>query len=163
MRKRPSRARRVGTAVAALALALVAMNASAGLFEKLFGRSNPAEPLPPEKAFHVQAKAVDARTVMTTISPAPEHYIYKRTVQFALRDVEGARLGAVALPTGIRKKDPFFGDIEVYTNPFQVILPIERHTGVRATFTVIASYQGCNERLGICYPPTQTSIVVSIP
>ncbi|MBQ1766093.1 MAG: hypothetical protein IIZ92_24800 [Aquincola sp.] len=56
----------------ALSLALASLSASAGLLNKVLGRSDPSEPLPPEKAFQIKVEAVDDRTVVPTLTRARE-------------------------------------------------------------------------------------------
>ncbi len=53
--------------------------------------------------------------------------------------------------------DPFFGMIEVYKVPITVNLPLERSPKAEG-LTVYATYQGCNEKLGICYPPIEKTV-----
>lgn len=149
--------------VVALCLALWSVNASAGLLDKVLGRSDPSEPLPPEKAFQVKVEAVDTKTVIVTLTPAPEHYLYRKAIRFAAKDARGVRLGPVVLPVGVKKQDPFFGETEVYTGPIQVTLPLERAGGVPASLSVVVFYQGCNGRLGVCYPPTQNEFPMRLP
>ena len=162
MLKDRARVFRLGGAVA-LCLALVSVNASAGLWDKVLGRSDPSEPLPPEKAFQIKVEVVDGKTVIATLTPAPEHYLYRKTVRFAAKDAKGARLGLIALPKGTTKQDPFFGETEVYTKPVRVTLALERAPGVPASLSVVVFYQGCNGRLGVCYPPTQTEFPIRLP
>ncbi len=150
-------------AALALFLGLASVDASAGFLDKVLGRSDPSEPLPPEKAFQIRVEALDGKTVIATLTPAPEHYLYRKTVRFAAQNAKGARLGAVVLPKGIKKQDPFFGETEVYTQPVQVTLPLERAAGVSASLSVVVFYQGCNGRLGVCYPPTQTEFPIRLP
>lgn len=162
MRKSPSRGRRASAAVA-LSLAVASLNASAGLFDKVLGRPDPSEPLPPEKAFRIKVEAIDRKTVIATLTPAPEHYLYRKTVRFAAKDAKGVRLAGMVLPNGTKKQDPFFGETEVYTQPVQVTLPLERAAGVPASLSVVVFYQGCNGRLGVCYPPSQAEFPIRLP
>lgn len=150
---------RLGSAVTVL-MALASINANAGLLDKILGRSDASELLPPEKAFQIKVKAVDGKTIVATLAPAPDHYLYRETVRFAAKD---AHLGPVTLPPGSKKQDPFFGETEVYTRPVQVTLALERTGGVPAWVSVIVFYQGCNERLGVCYLPTQAEFPIRLP
>ncbi len=55
------------------------------------------------------------------------------------------------LPKGGIKSDPLFGEVAVYTQGYSVNIPIALNGAT--TFTLIAKGQGCNEPIGICYPP----------
>jgi len=47
--------------------------------------------------------------------------------------------------------------IEVYKVPITVNLPLERSPKAEG-LTVYATYQWCNEKLGICYPPIEKTV-----
>ncbi|MBL8317856.1 MAG: protein-disulfide reductase DsbD N-terminal domain-containing protein [Burkholderiaceae bacterium] len=121
------------------------------------------DPLPPEQAFPLKVEALDATTLLVQFTPAPDHYLYKSKISFALNDAAGARLHAAAMPAGVPKKDPFLGDQEVYRQPVRISLPLAREAGKPAKFTLVATYQGCNERIGLCYSPIDTSFDFSLP
>lgn len=122
-----------------------------------------AEPLPPEQAFQLKVQAHGAKTLVAQFTLAPGHYLYKSKISFALKDATGARLEAVSMPAGVLKKDPFLGDQEVYPQPVEISLPLARETGRPAKFTLIATYQGCNEKIGLCYAPIETSFNFNLP
>ena len=60
-------------------------------------------------------------------------------------------------PSGEMKNDPYFGLIEVYKSPVVAEIVLERAPKGKA-LTLYASYQGCNEKLGICYPPIEKTV-----
>lgn len=122
-----------------------------------------ADPLPPEKAFPLKVEALDAKTLVAQFTPAPDHYLYKSKISFALTDATGARLNAVALPPGVARKDPFLGEQEIYRQQVQISLPLAREAGTPAKFTLVASYQGCNEKIGLCYSPIETPFEFKLP
>uniref|UniRef100_UPI0025C23FBB protein-disulfide reductase DsbD n=1 Tax=Aquisalimonas sp. TaxID=1872621 RepID=UPI0025C23FBB len=55
------------------------------------------------------------------------------------------------LPEGDVIDDPNFGPMEVYHEPVEVYIRLERPAAESLTLT--AHYQGCNEPTGVCYPP----------
>ena len=122
-----------------------------------------ADPLPPEQAFPLKVQALNARTLVAQFTPAPDHYLYKSRISFALKDATGARLEAVAMPAGVLKKDPVLGDQEVYRQPVEISMPLARDAGKPAKFTLVATYQGCNERLGLCYSPIEMPFDFNLP
>lgn len=121
------------------------------------------EPLPPELAFALKVDSVDRKTLRAVISPAPDHYLYKSRLAFTLKNATGVQLEAVTLPPGIPKRDPFLGDQDIYRHPVNITLPLARATGVPAAFTLVASYQGCNEKIGLCYAPIETTLDFILP
>ena len=68
----------------------------------------------------------------------------------------------VRLPPGEVKNDPFFGSMEIYKKPIQVEIILDR-TPKAKRLTLLANYQGCNEKIGVCYPPQQKSFDLAFP
>jgi thiol:disulfide interchange protein len=127
------------------------------------GTAVSAEPLPPERAFPLKVDSLDQKTLLAVFTPAPDHYMYRSKIGFALKDATGVQLEAVALPPGIPKRDPFLGEQEIYRQPVQISLPLARVAGVPAKFTLVATYQGCNEKIGLCYSPIETTFEFNLP
>ncbi|MCG6871979.1 MAG: thiol:disulfide interchange protein, partial [Gammaproteobacteria bacterium] len=118
------------------------------------------EPLEPEKAFAFNARATAADHIEARWEIASGYYMYRDKIHFEI-NASGASLGSVQLPPGKEKHDEFFGDISIFQKELVVSLPIERIAGGNAatplTVELVARSQGCNEPLGVCYPPlTQT-------
>lgn len=115
------------------------------------------QPLPPEQAFAVTAKLKSANVVTVEIIPAKKHYLYKSKTRFALKNSPGISIREVVLSSGEIKDDPFFGRIEVYKGTARADITLDRKPSAGG-MTLIAYFQGCNEALGICYPPLERSI-----
>lgn len=145
---------RTKLALRGLLLALLSLAAaSAGLT---------AEPLPPDQAFKLTVSVRGPNTLIAELAPAPEHYLYKSKVSFAVKNASGVMIRQVQLPAGEVKNDPFFGQMEVYRKPIQVEIVLDR-TPKAKNLTLLARYQGCNEKIGICYPPIDKSFDLSLP
>lgn len=145
---------RTKLALRGLLLALLSLAAaSAGLT---------AEPLPPDQAFRLTVSVRGPNTLIAELAPAPEHYLYKSKVSFAVKNASGVMIRQVQLPAGEVKNDPFFGQMEVYRKPIQVEIVLDR-TPKAKNLTLLARYQGCNEKIGICYPPIDKSFDLSLP
>ena len=114
------------------------------------------QPLPPEQAFVVTAKLKGANVVAVEIIPAKKHYLYKSKTRFALKNSPGVGIRDVVLSSGEIKNDPFFGRIEVYKGTARADITLDRKPSAGG-MTLIAYFQGCNEALGICYPPLERS------
>ena len=114
------------------------------------------QPLPPEQAFVVTAKLKGANVVAVEIIPAKKHYLYKSKTRFALKNSPGFGIREVVLSSGEIKDDPFFGRIEVYKGTARADITLDRKPSAGG-MTLIAYFQGCNEALGICYPPLERS------
>ncbi len=132
------------------------------LFLLPFASAVSEEPLPPDEAFRFHAEAVDASTVRAEWTLAPGYYLYRHRVRFE-SGTEGITLGEISLPKGKEKTDEFFGDIETYYQKLSVEIPIERGPGSPDTLTLIAHSQGCSEPLGLCYPPHEQQVTITLP
>ena len=61
----------------------------------------------------------------------------------------------------MRKKDEFFGQVEIYRGRVKVKLPLtDALAGARFTLTVRS--QGCAD-IGVCYPPFEQALPVQLP
>lgn len=121
-----------------------------------------AEPLPPDQAFKLKVSVRGSNTLIAELVPAPEHYLYKNKVGFALKNASGVTIRQVQLPVGEVKSDPFFGRMEVYRKPIKAEIALDR-TPKAKRLTLLARYQGCNETIGVCYPPIDKSFDLTLP
>ena len=113
-----------------------------------------AEFLNPKVAFQPQAVRLDANTVEVRYTIAKGYYLYKDRFKFA---AEGVIFATPELPAGKLKKDPNFGDTEVYFNEVAIRLRAESGVGLEKLQVLDATSMGCADG-GICYPP-QTQMV----
>jgi len=79
-------------------------------------------------------------------------YLYRNKLEFESGD--GALVfGAVELPEGLPHEDEFFGKQQVYRDPFFVTIPYSVVGERPDTAELVIKSQGCNDVIGICYPP----------
>lgn len=126
------------------------------------GVASAEQPLPPDEAFKLKVSVRDSSTVIAEFTPAKGHYLYKNKTFFALKNVSGVLIKEVRLPPGEVKNDPFFGVMETYKKPFRAEIMLDRKPAAKR-LTLLAGYQGCNEKVGVCYPPQQKSFDLVLP
>ncbi|MGR2822995.1 protein-disulfide reductase DsbD [Vibrio vulnificus] len=74
------------------------------------------------------------------------YYLYQQRLSFS---AENVTLGDIQMEDGQPYQDEFFGDVNIYTNPLFVNIPMQDwQPGAK----VIVQYQGC-AKAGFCYPP----------
>ena len=61
------------------------------------------------------------------------------------------------------KNDPTFGQTEVYYKPFQAVISLKREISAATQLSIAATYQGCNEPIGVCYAPIDKLIKLTLP
>ncbi|MBR0567153.1 protein-disulfide reductase DsbD [Azoarcus sp. L1K30] len=118
-----------------------------------------ADPIEPEKAFAMTARALDAKTLEVVFEVAPEYYLYGSKFRF---DAEPASvvLGEPDRPPGKIKHDEFFGEVETYRGTLRILIPVSAAAEVKR-FVLHTSSQGCWDG-GICYPPTPQSADIDL-
>ena len=144
----------------AVALAAAALLAAAGAFAAGGVPGLEAKLLPPEQAFRLSARAVDAKTIEARFDVADGYYLYRDKLRFALAG-GGPALGTPVLPAGQRKRDQFFGDVETYRGTLVVKVPVVDGTAGQAV-VLSADSQGCADA-GICYPPNTQQVKLALP
>jgi thiol:disulfide interchange protein DsbD len=72
------------------------------------------------------------------------------------------KIAGIKLPKGESKHDANFGEMEVFHNPFQAEITLNRTGNAAGPLTLKASYQGCSEQ-GLCYPPQDKTIQIDLP
>ncbi len=133
---------------ALLAIAL-AYPAHAGSLTSLFGGEK-QDYLAPDAAFGLEISALDGRTLLANFKVTPGYYLYHDKIAFALKAASakaGIRIAGVTLPKGETKQDPTFGTMEVYHQPFQAEIRLEREAGAgEQILSLDATYQGCADK-----------------
>ena len=112
-----------------------------------------AEPelLEPDKAFRFSAQLRDARTIEVNYRIAPGYYLYRDKFRFTVAPA-GAKLGSALLPAGLKHRDEFFGEMEIYRGDLRVVLPLEFEAASPPALVLTALSQGCAD-VGVCYVP----------
>lgn len=158
-----------------LILCLASANVSAqengpfSLFQKLqglginLGQSNPQELLPPDEAFKISVEVRDGNTLIAKLTPAKDYYLYRDKIAFEPQQA-GTVIEKITLPPGKMKEDQTFGQTEVYYSPIQAIIALKREDSAsEQPLTLTATYQGCNEPVGVCYAPINKAIDLTLP
>ena len=90
-------------------------------------------------------------------------YLYKSRLSFESGS-DAIVLGTPQLPRGLDHEDEFFGEQEIYRDFFFVSIPYTVNSERPETADLIIKSQGCDDNIGLCYPPqtwTETVILTS--
>ena len=109
--------------------------------------------LPPDEAFAVAAAMADAQTVRLDYTLTPDTYLYRDKLAYVVKSPADVKVASVNTPAGDVKDDPSFGRTEVYHQGFSASVTLSRALAAGETLVLAASWQGCNEAVGVCYPP----------
>jgi thioredoxin:protein disulfide reductase len=118
-----------------------------------------ADPVEPEKAFPLSARALTTDTVELRFDIRKGYYLYDDKLGFAAAS-EGVTLGTAEVPPGQTYKDEFFGDTEIHRGRLTILVPVSAPAGV-STVDIEVKSQGCWDG-GICYPPETRTVSVDL-
>jgi thioredoxin:protein disulfide reductase len=129
------------------------------LFASLIATPALADPVEPEKAFPLSARALTADTVEIRFDIRKGYYLYDDKLGFAAQ-TDGVTLGEPEIPPGKTYKDEFFGETEIHRGRLTILVPVSAREDLNAVDIEIKS-QGCWDG-GICYPPETRMVSVDL-
>jgi thioredoxin:protein disulfide reductase len=151
-----------GTAAALAALNGASPGPNAAATSSVAGSSLPGQPkfLPADQVFHVAATATGAGAIRLDWWIRGGYYLYRSRLKVSAGD--GVTLGALQLPTGQVKIDPYFGREEIYRNAVSGTVPVQGGANGQArSLSLQVTYQGCADA-GLCYPPITKTLTVAL-
>ncbi len=116
--------------------------------------------LRPEEAFRVSGATEGPSALALSWQIADGYYLYRNKFRFRV-DAPGFELGQPELPTGLTKKDEFFGDVQVYRGGLTVRIPIRHRPEAADSVPLVVTTQGCADA-GLCYPPSTRTITIAL-
>ena len=117
------------------------------------------ELLPSDEAFAFASEVTDSG-IHAVWTIAEGYYMYRDKLSFTLADASGNPISiSYDFPPSKTKADPAFGDVEVYLKKVEFTIPVSS-PGNEVTLTVKG--QGCNEPVGVCYPPITHKIPLTL-
>ena len=120
------------------------------------------ELLEPDKAFALTTSVIDGSTLEARWNIARDYYLYRDKFKFDV--VKGnATVLTPQIPRGKKKKDPLFGVVETFVKSVVIMLPLKRTSTDAGTLTMRITAQGCNDPIGVCYPPIIKEIDFALP
>ncbi len=147
----------------AAAPAVQSRAALAGLRSMTEDAAGQMDIVPPEKAFKAEAELSDQQTITVRYSIDPCCYLYRDRLKFAIKAPDGVSVDRIDSPAGDMKDDPALGKVQVYHHSFAVKVRLSRPLATGEALQAAATYQGCNQKIGICYPPnTQTLLLAGV-
>ncbi len=89
-------------------------------------------------------------------------YLYRERMKFEIPAGQPASLGTPDIPAGTPKTDDL-GEHHVFHEDVTVQLPVQRGSKGAFTLPLKVGYQGCNEPVGLCYPPQTKEFQLQMP
>jgi len=120
------------------------------------------ELLEPDKAFAMTTRVIDGNTLEASWDIAKGYYLYRDKFRFEV--IKGsATVLSPQMPKGKKKKDLIFGVVETYVKSVAIKLPLTRASTNAETLTLRITSQGCNDPVGVCYPPIIKKVTFNLP
>lgn len=117
--------------------------------------------LEPDQAFQVEARLTSPGSLEVVWRIAKDHYMYRQ--RFSVRPVDGGvALGVPVFPAGRMKQGESFGEMEIYESDVAFTVPVTVLATDADEFVIEATGQGCNDLVGICYPPVTRTATVQL-
>ncbi len=117
--------------------------------------------LDPARAFRMEARMAGPETLAVTWRIADDHYMYQQAFSVSAPE-GGVVLGDPSFPDGKTRHDEVFGEVVTYDSDVTFTVPVEPIADGLTAFVIEAVGQGCNEPLGVCYPPVAMSTTVEL-
>ena len=114
--------------------------------------------LPPDEAFipYINYQGDDYIQIRWDIKDG--YYLYMGMFEFSTDD-PNINIAKVIMPDGVKKKDEFFGNVDVYYKLVEANVYLEQP--INKNINLIVKYQGCADA-GLCYPPITKKLKVMI-
>ncbi len=119
------------------------------------------EGLHPDDAFKVAISVISNDRLILNWQIKSGYYLYKDKFLIGSND-SSIIIGNYVFPIGKLKEDLAFGEVEVYYNDNQLLVPFTHEDANIKELNINIGYQGCKED-SICYPPIEKNLTVSIP
>ena len=151
------------------------------------------EPLPVEQVFIPEIRSVSEQTIAVEFSIEDGYYLYRDKLAFNVVDViasaqtesrissqdalqtsgtldtllanpvetERVSLGPPGFAESVVMEDDYFGKQAIFRNSTVIDIPYTS-LGKAQSLTLGIKYQGCAD-IGLCYPPTDTTLTVNLP
>ncbi len=160
MKKRVQIAILLATTVGVAHFAVAQQSGATGMqrsISSLFPSPKENELIEPDQAFKLRVESKGPDSLHAELVPAAGYYLYKDKIRFSLKGSGSNMVTAVKLPPGEMKTDQIFGKTEVYRKAVPIEITLKRAPDSDKV-TLVANYQGCHEKLGVCYPPIEKTL-----
>ena len=128
-----------------------------------FWKQEQASLLAEQEAFKVDVY-IDESALKVNWIIADDYYLYRDNFDIEILNSD-LSIKQIDYPTGVIEDDPEFGEVEVYFYNALLVGQLGFKSGAKPpqTINVLLKAQGCNKPVGVCYPPMQRELQVSVP
>ncbi|WP_028487157.1 protein-disulfide reductase DsbD [Thiomicrorhabdus chilensis] len=110
-----------------------------------------------DEAFQLQTPSVDNGKLSVKWIIADDYKLYKDKMSITSNDL---KLGETIYSPAKEVDDALFGKTEVYQHQATLSAPYQAQ---QTSATITVKYQGCADKIGVCYPPQTRELKVDLP
>ncbi|BCN93988.1 thiol:disulfide interchange protein DsbD [Thiomicrorhabdus immobilis] len=110
-----------------------------------------------DDAFVLQQPMVDNQAIQVHWKIADDYKLYKDKISVTASNIT---LAEAQFSKAETVDDALFGKSEVFHGSASVTIP---YTGTANTTELTVKYQGCADKIGVCYPPQTRTFTVALP
>ncbi len=113
--------------------------------------------LPVEQAYQLEGELTSTGDLRLYWQITAGYYLYQHAFNVRVASPYQSEPLAIDYPPALNKTDEFFGEVQVYYDHADLIVPLP---SVEDSLTVSVTYQGCADA-GLCYPPKTQYLIVN--
>ena len=113
--------------------------------------------LPVEQAYQLEGELTATGDLRLYWQITAGYYLYQHAFNVRVASPYQSEPLAIDYPPALNKTDEFFGEVQVYYDHADLIVPLP---SIEDSLTVSVTYQGCADA-GLCYPPTTQYLIVN--
>ena len=113
--------------------------------------------LPVEQAYQLEGELTATGDLRLYWQITAGYYLYQHAFNVRVASPYQSEPLAIDYPPALNKTDEFFGEVQVYYDHADLIVPLP---SIEDSLTVSVTYQGCADA-GLCYPPKTQHLIVN--
>jgi thiol:disulfide interchange protein DsbD len=113
-----------------------------------------------DKAFQLETPLIDGQEVVVQWNIAQDYHLYKDKISVTS---DSTYLQPPIYSKAKLVDDPLFGKTEVYEHSARLSLPFQNPSDMVEAATLTIKYQGCADKIGVCYPPQTRTFKIELP
>jgi thiol:disulfide interchange protein len=113
--------------------------------------------LPVEQAYQLEGELTATGDLRLYWQITAGYYLYQHAFNVRVASPYQSEPLAIDYPPALNKTDEFFGEVQVYYDHADLIVPLP---SIEDSLTVSVTYQGCADA-GLCYPPKTQYLIVN--
>ncbi|WP_019557694.1 protein-disulfide reductase DsbD [Thiomicrorhabdus arctica] len=113
-----------------------------------------------DDAFTLQPPTIKDQNIILSWKIADDYHLYRDKMSITS---DSTAVQAAQYSKAKMVDDAIFGKTEIYEHSATASLPFQNSSNNAITTTLTVSYQGCADKIGVCYPPQTRTFKIELP